>query len=431
MERTKSFKLFEKARGIMPGGVSSPVRAFRAVGGSPVYFKRAAGPRFWDEDGNEYLDLCMSWGPLILGHADPAVVEAVHKTAADGLSFGTCNAREVELAELVLKAFPGMEQVRFTSSGTEAVMTAIRLARGVTGRDKILKFEGGYHGHSDSLLVKAGSGLITFGTSSSRGVPEALAAQTVVLPFNDERLLEKVFAKVGDTLAAVIVEPLPANNGLLEQRPEWLKKLRRLADKHGSLLILDEVISGFRFRFGGYGDGMGIRADIVTLGKILGGGMPAAALAGPRKTMEALAPVGGVYQAGTLSGNPVSLAAGIATLEQLAVGGVYEKLESLGARLDRRLEEHKKEFPFLNWRRLGSVTWFHLAPGEVPRDAGSILSEAVKRFNGIYAGLLDRGVYLPPSAYEVFFLSTAHTPEDVDMFVNEFAGQLRRNPVSG
>jgi len=409
----------------MPGGVSSPVRAFRSVGGSPVYFKRAQGARFWDEDGREYLDFCLSWGPLILGHAHPAVIEAVRQAALDGLSYGACCAKEVELAGLVLAAFPAMQMVRFVSSGTEAVMTAIRLARGVTGRSKILKFEGGYHGHSDSMLVKAGSGLVTFGTSSSKGVPESIANETLVLPFDDLGLLEDAFAKYGDTLAAAIVEPLPANDGLLEQKPEWLRKLRELTAKHGALLILDEVISGFRLGFGGYGALHGIEADLITLGKILGGGMPAAALLGPRATLEQLAPLGGVYQAGTLSGNPVSLAAGIATLRLLADGKVYTELEALGSELEARLGEHSKGLGWVRWRRVGSILWLHLAEGEVPRRAGAVKPEAVARFNAVHSAMLDRGFYLPPSAYEVLFLSAAHTRQDMDGLARAFAQELR------
>jgi glutamate-1-semialdehyde 2,1-aminomutase len=408
----------------MPGGVSSPVRAFRSVGGTPVYFKRAAGSKFWDEDGQQYVDFCMSWGPLILGHAHPAVVEAVRKAAGEGLSFGACCAREIELAELVLSAFPGMSQVRFSSSGTEAVMTAIRLARGVTGRTRILKFEGGYHGHSDSLLVKAGSGLATFGTSSSKGVPESLASQTIVLPFDDTPAMERVFDEIGDSLAAAIVEPLPANNGLLEQRPEWLRTLRDLTSRTGALLICDEVISGFRLRFGGYADGQGIHADLVTLGKILGGGMPAAALVGSTAVMERLAPVGDVYQAGTLSGNPVSLAAGVATLSLLKNGEAYSQLEKLGAHLESVLRDLKGKIPILGWRRSGSILWPYLDAGDVPRAAHLIGGRAVERFNAAHAAMLDRGWYLPPSAYEVMFLSASHTTDEVEGMARALGEEL-------
>ncbi len=416
-----SKKLYRQACALMPGGVSSPVRAFLSVGGTPVYYKSAQGSHFTDEDGNDYVDFCMSWGPLILGHAHPSVVEAVCRTARDGLSFGACCRREIELAERILAGFPGMDQVRFVSSGTEAVMTAIRLARGVTGRPGILKFEGGYHGHSDSLLVKAGSGLATFGTSSSQGVPEQFATQTIVCPFDDEQALEEIFTSQGDKLAAAIVEPLPANNGLLEQRPVWLSSLRELCSRHGALLILDEVITGFRLRYGGLGDDLGIQADIVTLGKVIGGGMPVGALCASKKIMQSLAPLGGVYQAGTLSGNPVSLAAGIATLDQLAGGEAYTQLEELGLAFDKRLEQARADRAWLNFRRCGSLFWLHLAPGAVPRRANEIREESASRYNGMHAALLEHGFYLAPSAYEVAFLSTAHARGEVEGLADEIA----------
>jgi glutamate-1-semialdehyde 2,1-aminomutase len=423
-QHKESKALFKKACELMPGGVSSPVRAFRSVGGSPIYYKKASGACFVDVDDNEYIDFCMSWGPLILGHAHPQVIEAVRKTATDGLTFGACCRQEVELAEMVLSAFLDMQQVRFVSSGTEAVMTAIRLARGVTGRSKILKFEGGYHGHSDSLLVKAGSGLVTFGTSSSQGVPESVVAHTLVCPLNEESALEQAFQRHGKELAAVVVEPLPGNNGLLEQRPEWLQTLRRLTEENGALLIFDEVISGFRTRFGGYGDAVGVPADLITLGKIIGGGMPVGAICGPRKMMERLAPLGDVYQAGTLSGNPVALAAGLATLKILAVSDVYERLEELGQELELALASARRHVPFLNWRRIGSLLWFHLAEGQVPRAAGDIDPGTVEKFNRVHGSLLQQGVYLPPSAYEVLFLSAAHTKKDVSRLAIAFAKSL-------
>ena len=421
----KSETLYQKACRLMPAGVSSPVRAFKSVGGTPLYYSKAGGSRFLDADGNEYVDYCLSWGPLILGHAHPAVVEAVKRAARDGLSFGACCEKEIELAERILSAFPSMQQMRFVSSGTEAVMTAIRLARGVSARPKILKFEGGYHGHSDSLLVKAGSGLVTFGTSSSQGVPESIAAETIVCPLDDEEALAKIFEAHGKDLAAAIVEPLPANNGLLQQRVEWLQALRQLCTQHGSLLIFDEVISGFRLRFGGYADSLGVRADIITLGKIIGGGMPVGALCGSKEIMQALAPLGGVYQAGTLSGNPVSLAAGIATLGLLASGDCYEKLESLGQTFDETLKKEAAELAFVNWRRLGSVLWLHLAEGEMPRTAAAINPESAERFNRMHPALLDRGIYLAPSAYEVTFLSTAHTTQEVHDLAVEIARALK------
>jgi glutamate-1-semialdehyde 2,1-aminomutase len=409
----RSEALFERANQLMPGGVSSPVRAFRSVGGTPLYFEEASGSRFIDVDGRSYVDFCMSWGPLVLGHAHPTVVEAVQRAASRGLSYGACCAAEVELAERVLAAFPGLSRIRFVSTGTEAVMTAIRLARAFTERSMILKFEGCYHGHSDSMLVKAGSGLATFGLSSSRGVPEELARQTLVLPLDDEEALEEAFRVHGSRLAAAIVEPLPANNGLLEQRPEWLARLRALCTASGTLLILDEVISGFRCRFGGYGALLGVAADLVTLGKIVGGGLPVGAVAGRRDIMDLLAPSGGVYQAGTLSGNPVALAAGIATLDLLADGAAYAKLEALGQHFDREMSARVRGRSWLRWHRVGSLIWFHLHEGAIPRRADQVRPEAVGRFNTMYDGILNAGLYVPPSAYEVLFLSTAHEEADL------------------
>ena len=423
--RARSAELYQQASKIMPGGVSSPVRAFRSVSGTPIFVRDARGARFHDEDGNTYVDYCMSWGPLLLGHSHPAVVEAVCEAANAGLSFGACSRREIELAELILSAFKNMDQLRFVSSGTEAVMTAVRLARGATGRSKILKFAGGYHGHSDSMLVKAGSGLVTFGTSSSLGVPETVASETIVCPFDNEEILTQTFTAFGPMLAAAIVEPLPANNGLLEQRPEWLHRLRELCDRHGALLIFDEVISGFRLRFGGYGDSLGISADLITLGKIIGGGMPVGALVGPKHLMEHLAPVGNVYQAGTLSGNPVAMAAGAATLSLLQSEELYQQIELLGRLLDSALTQARLQIPFINWRRVGSVVWLHLAEGPVPRSADTILPEAIERFNRVHGFSLDRGIYLPPSAFEVFFLSAAHSQTDMHDLAKTITEALR------
>ncbi len=317
----------------------------------------------------------------------------------------------------MLSAFPSMEQARMVSSGTEAVMTALRIARGATGRSTILKFEGGYHGHSDALLVKAGSGLATFGTSSSLGVPEGFARDTLVLPFDDLDALEEAFASRGSDIACAIVEPLPGNNGLLEQRVEWLERLRALTRSHGALLVFDEVISGFRLHFGGYGQKVGIEPDLVTLGKIIGGGMPVGAVAGTRTLMRLLSPEGGVYQAGTLSGNPVAMAAGIATLEVLRGGGVYEKLEALGRTFDDALAGQARGRPWLRARRIGSLIWFHLDETEVPRRADAVSSAAIERFNAAYHAILDAGLYLPPSGYEVVFLCSEHTDEQVRTLV--------------
>jgi len=405
-----SMELYKKASRLMPGGVNSPVRAFRAVGGTPLYFKRAKGSRFEDEDGNEFIDFCMSWGPLILGHADPDVVESVQKATRDGLSFGACHKREIEIAEIILEAFPEFEMLRLVNSGTEAVMTALRLARGITGRDFIVKFEGCYHGHWDGLLVKAGSGLSTFGISSSAGIPEAIASKTFVLPLGDMERVEDLFKKQGDKIAGVIIEPLPANNGLLVQRKEFLELMRTITQKVGAVLIFDEVISGFRLKFGGYGQMLGIQPDLVTLGKIIGGGMPVGAVMGKRKDMEKLAPIGNVYQAGTLSGNPVSVASGIATLEKLKKIKPYGHLEKIG-------RDFEDSFGMMDKLvRVGSILWLNSGGGFPPERADEISGDSVRIYNSIFSKVLEAGFYIPPSAYEVMFLSIAHSSEDVREF---------------
>jgi glutamate-1-semialdehyde 2,1-aminomutase len=405
----KSAELFQRACELMPGGVNSPVRAFRSVGGTPVFFKAGEGGEFVDVDGNRYVDFCQSWGPLILGHAHPKVVDAVRAAAIDGLTYGAPHAREVQLAERVLDAFPEMERVRFVSSGTEAVMSACRLARGVTGRPLILKFEGCYHGHVDSLLVKAGSGLVTQGISDSAGIPPEIANLTIVVPLDDDAALEQAFAEHGPRLAAAIIEPMPANNGLLLQRDEFLQKLRQLCDRSGALLIFDEVISGFRLRYGGYGHEIGVKPDFVTLGKIVGGGMPVGAFLGRREHMEQLAPLGPVYQAGTLSGNPIAMAAGRACLDELATGNPYQELESLGHKLEQRFAAIRQQIPWFQWARRGSVFWLYLAEGPLPRRTSTIAPAARERYVALHSKLLDRGIYLAPSAFEVGFISTAHT----------------------
>jgi len=410
----KSTEFFQHACDLMPGGVNSPVRAFRSVGGTPVFFRAGEGAEFVDADGNRYVDFCMSWGPLILGHAHPAVVDAVRQAAGEGLSFGAPNAREIHLAERVLKAFPELERVRFVSSGTEAVMSALRLARGVTGRPLVLKFEGCYHGHADSMLVKAGSGLVTQGLADSAGVPPEIASLTVVVPLDDDEALKAAFASHGPRLAAAIIEPMPANNGLLLQRTEFLRLLREECDKAGTLLIFDEVISGLRLRYGGYGHEVGIRPDMVTLGKIVGGGMPVGAFLARREHMEKLAPLGPVYQAGTLSGNPVAMAAGRATMDELVGGEAYSRLEALGRELDGHFAGIRAHHAWFQWVRRGSVFWLYLAPGELPRRPDRILPEARERYVALHGKLLDRGVYLAPSAFEVAFLSTAHNESHLE-----------------
>lgn len=423
MERMRSEALYAEAVKVIPGGVNSPVRAFKKVGGTPVYFASASGSGFVDVDGNSYVDFCQSWGPLILGHAHPSVVESVFEAAPRGLSYGACHAAEVELAELVLEAFPGFERVRAVSSGTEAVMTALRVARGSTGRDLVLKFDGGYHGHFDGMLVKAGSGLATLAIADSGGVPEGVAATTLVAELDREEEVEKLFEQHGDKIAAVIIEPMPANNGLLLQRKEYLKFLREITESHGSLLIFDEVISGFRLHFGGYGALIDVRPDLVTLGKIIGGGMPIGAVIGSASHMDHLSPLGPVYQAGTLSGNPVSLAAGVATLKELRDRPPYEKLEALGARLVDGLEQ--SAIPAARAQRMGSVVWLYLDDSPFPRTAAAVSATAMERFNALYSSLLDAGLYLPPSAMEVLFLSAAHNEDEVDRLVEAVLSGLK------
>ncbi len=423
-ERTaQSQYLFNRAAQAIPGGVNSPVRAFKQVGGTPVFFQTASGSRFMDVDGNEYVDFCQSWGPLILGHARPEVVAAVQEAAARGLSYGACHAAEVELAELVLAAFPGYDRVRMVSSGTEAVMTALRLARGATGRELVVKFAGGYHGHYDGMLVKAGSGLATHGTASSAGVPAAVAATTLVAPLDNEAEVQRLFTEHGGNIAAVIIEPLPANNGLLVQRPEYLKFLREITKQHGALLIFDEVISGLRLHFGGYGQLLGIQPDLITLGKIIGGGMPLGAVVGPAAQLDLLSPVGSVYQAGTLSGNPVSLAAGLATLKILQQPGVYATLDELGQAFMDALEGSGVDSA--RAIRAGSIVWPYCASGEFPRSAAAISTVAMERFTRLYHPLLQRGYYLPPSSYEVLFISAAHSIAEVTGLAQALAAELK------
>jgi glutamate-1-semialdehyde 2,1-aminomutase len=423
-EFKNSRRLFEGAVKMMPGGVNSPVRAFKHVGGTPLFIERGAGSRIIDADGNSYVDFCQSWGPLVLGHAHPQVVEAVTRAASSGLSYGACHRRETELAELVLSGFKEYDRVRFMSSGTEAVMTALRLARGVTGRDLVVKFEGGYHGHYDGMLVKAGSGLATLGIASSAGVPENIAQTTLVAPFDDEEAVKALFDRHGNAIAAVIIEPLPANNGLLVQRREFLEFLRKITQQFGAMLIFDEVITGFRLRFGGYAQETGIEADLVTLGKVIGGGMPVGAVMGRAETMDSLSPVGAVYQAGTLSGNPVSLAAGIATLQVLQNEGVYKRLHELGEFLE--VELAKGGVPYARFRRVGSIIWPYLDEGTFPRRPEAISSLAVERFKNIFWKLIEDGYYLPPSAYEVMFISFANSPKEIKGLAESIVKNLRQ-----
>ena len=416
----------ERARRVIPGGVDSPVRAFRAVGGEPPVIARGAGARAVDVDGREYLDFVMSWGPLILGHAHPAVVAAVREAAGRGLTFGMPCPAEAELAERVVAAYPGLEQVRFVSSGTEATMSAIRLARGATGRELVVKFSGCYHGHADHLLVAAGSGLATFGHPSSAGVPRAFASRTVVLPLDDEDAVRELFASRGDEVAAVIVEPVPANHGLLPQRKEYLLFLREETARHGALLVFDEVITGFRLGPGGAAERLGIVPDLATFGKVIGGGMPVGAFGGRRELMRHLAPEGPVYQAGTLSGNPVAMAAGLATLRILFEEDGWARLEELGRRLEERVAPVLAAVdPPIRLVRVGSLFWLDPGGGpRSPRRAEEIPGTAAERYRGIYPRVLAQGILLAPSALEVGFLSLAHREADLDRLAEALATVL-------
>jgi glutamate-1-semialdehyde 2,1-aminomutase len=412
--RSESQRLFAEAVGLLPGGVDSPVRAFGAVGGEPVFFERGQGARVWDADGNEYIDWMCSWGPLILGHADPRVVAAITEAVAQGASFGAPNRREVELASLVRERMPSVEMLRFVSSGTEAGMSALRLARAATGREKIIKFRGCYHGHADSLLVDAGSGALTLGIPGTPGVTKGAAADTLVAEFNDLPSVEALFEANRGEVAAVIVEPVAGNMGVIAPEPWFLDGLESLTSAHQALLIFDEVITGFRVAPGGAQALYGVRPDLTILGKIIGGGMPVGAYGGRRDLMEMVAPSGPVYQAGTLSGNPAAMAAGIATLRALAEPGVYEQLEATGAALEKGLIEAARvaELPF-SVNRVGSLLTPFFTAGPVTGYAGAMSADTA-RFGAFFHAMLDAGVYLPPSQFEAWFISTAHGEREVE-----------------
>jgi glutamate-1-semialdehyde 2,1-aminomutase len=412
---TQSAAWFARAERVTPGGVNSPVRAFGAVGGTPFIVCLAQGTTIEDVDGREYLDFVGSWGPLILGHAHARVVERVEEACRRGMSYGAPCTAEIELAEKVVRAYPGMEQVRFVSSGTEAVMSAIRLARGATGRDLIVKFSGCYHGHADSLLVAAGSGLATLGRPSSSGVPSAFAAQTRVLPLDDQAALDALFDREGDQIAAAIIEPVPANNGLLLQRPAFLEALRHRCDRHGALLIFDEVISGFRVAPGGAAERYGLTPDLATFGKVIGGGMPVGAFGGRREIMRHLAPEGAVYQAGTLSGNPIAMTAGLATLEVMREEDGWRRLEELGAYLESTLAPVLAKSPVpAALARLGSMFWIAWYADKLPRSAEALDPRTPALYGPVFHGLLGLGISMAPSAFEIAFLSLAHGRGDVD-----------------
>jgi len=414
ISREKSAELFEKAKQYFPGGVNSPVRAFKSVYGTPLFIERGDKAHLWDADGNEFIDSCCSWGPLILGHNNPKIREAVQNQLGKGLSFGAPTALENELAELILNNNKKIEKIRFVSSGTEAVMSAIRLARGYTKRDKIVKFEGCYHGHSDSLLVKAGSGLVTFGETSSAGVPKAFADETIVIALNDKEALEKVFADFKDQIAAVIIEGVPANNGLLIQDKEYIKFLREITKTNGALLIFDEVITGFRLGFEGASKYYDIQPDILTYGKIIGGGMPVGAYGASKELMSCISPDGAVYQAGTVAGNPVAMAAGIAALSILAQPGFYEKLEQTTQAFVEELRSFIAERGYqIKIFSIGSIFWFAFTEQEKIQRADQIDPASMEFYKKMHRELLNRGIYFGPSGYEVGFISAAHTEDDL------------------
>jgi glutamate-1-semialdehyde 2,1-aminomutase len=408
MKREKSGKLFSRAQVLLPGGVNSPVRAFRGVGGDPVFFARGEGAWLVDVDGNRYVDYVGSWGPLIHGHSHPKVLEAVIAAAKMGMSYGAPHAAEVELAELVCERVPSVEKVRLVSSGTEATSAALRLARGATGRDGLLKFEGCYHGAADAFLVKAGSGVETLGLPDSPGVPAALAQLTYTAPFNDLPAVEKVFAERGQHIAAAIVEPVVGNMGVLIPKPGYLQGLEKLCRKHGVLLILDEVMTGFRLAKGGAQELYGLKPDLTTMGKVIGGGLPVGAYGGRKDLMSRIAPEGPIYQAGTLSGNPLAVAGGLATLRLLGEPGVYEKLEAQSRALcDGIVAEAKSAGVPLTVNRVGSM-WTAFFTDSPVDDYPSAKKADTKRFGKFYHALLDEGVYLPPSQFEAAFVSLAH-----------------------
>jgi len=406
--------LFERAQRVIPAGVNSPVRAFRAVGGTPPFFERASGAHLWDAEGRRYIDYLGSWGPMVAGHTHPAVVEAVQEAASRALSFGAPTEAEIELAETLCRLVPSLEMVRLVSSGTEATMTAIRLARGFTGRDLIVKFEGCYHGHADALLVKAGSGALTFGNPSSAGVPADTASHTLVLDYNDVPQIKALFEKRGAQIAGVIVEPVAGNMNLVLPQPGFLEALREECTRHGAVLILEEVMTGFRVALGGAQARFGIRPDLTPLGKVIGGGLPVGAVGGRRAIMEKIAPLGPVYQAGTLSGNPVAVAAGLATLKIVQSSGFQERIEATTQALVEGLQnEARKARATFSAQSIGSLfgIYFRDSP---PKSFAEVMQSDRERFNRFFHAMLKRGVYLAPSAYEAGFVSAAHTREDLE-----------------
>jgi glutamate-1-semialdehyde 2,1-aminomutase len=411
---SKNDILFERAQRSIPAGVNSPVRAFRSVGGTPRFFVSGSGSRVVDADGKAYVDYVGSWGPLVLGHAHPEVVRAVQQAAAHGLSFGAPTEAEIEMAEEIVKLVPSMEMVRLVSSGTEATMSAIRLARGFSGRDAIVKFEGCYHGHADSLLVKAGSGALTFGNPSSGGVPADFARHTLVLDYNDTQQLEDTFRRAGDSIAAVIVEPVAGNMNLIAPRPQFLQAMRELCTRHGAVLIFDEVMTGFRVALGGAQAHYGIQPDLTTLGKVIGGGMPVGAFGGRRDIMQKIAPLGPVYQAGTLSGNPVAMAAGLATLRLIQAPGFYDRLGAMTRRLTDGLAAAAREQGVtFSAQAVGGMFGLYFRTA-APETYGEVMECNKEAFNRFFHAMLVKGVYFAPSAFEAGFVSAAHAAADID-----------------
>lgn len=417
MMTSKNQQLFEKSQQLIPGGVNSPVRAFRSVGGTPVFFKKGLGSRLWDVDGKEYIDYINSWGPMILGHAHPEVIKAVQDVATNSLSFGAPTGLELEIAELINKLVPSMEQVRLVSSGTEATMSAIRVARGFTNRSKIVKFEGCYHGHSDALLVKAGSGLLTFGEPSSAGVPAEVAAHTLTLEYNNTAQLKQLFETIGNEIACVIIEPVVGNMNLVVPHMEFLQALRELCTKHGTVLIFDEVMTGFRVHLGGAQALYNIKPDMTTLGKVIGGGLPVGAFGGRKDIMQCLAPLGAVYQAGTLSGNPVAVTAGLATLKQIQVPGFHDKLAVQTKKLvDGLVAAAKEAGVVFSAQNVGGMFGLYFSE-KCPSSFAEVMLTDKESFNKFFHLMLDAGIYLGPSAFEAGFVSIAHTDEDIALTV--------------
>ncbi|HOX01708.1 MAG TPA: glutamate-1-semialdehyde 2,1-aminomutase [Candidatus Paceibacterota bacterium] len=424
ISRARSEALFAEALERIPGGVNSPVRAFRAVGGQPFFVDRARGARVWDVDGREYIDYVCTWGPAILGHAHPGIIRAIQQAAEHGTSFGIPNPLEVKLARLICEAMPSIEKVRLCNSGTEATMSAIRLARGFTRRDKIIKFEGCYHGHVDSLLVKAGSGALTLGHPDSAGVPASFVEHTLVLPFNDLEAAQAALAAHPGEVAGIILEPVPGNSGLYLPQPGYLEGLQKIASADGALLIFDEVMTGFRLAWGGAQSIFGIEPDLTCLGKVIGGGLPVGAFGGRREIMDCLAPLGPVYQAGTLSGNPLAMAAGIAALEELRAADAYRQLETRGQQLEEgmRAAARRASVP-VRFQRMGSMFCAYFTDQPVDRLSDALKSDRA-RFAKYFHGMLEEGIYVAPSQFEAGFLSAAHTEADIDATIRAAAKAL-------